>query len=107
MDDFENLLKNPLEEDGNFKLLKQVNFTDRTLICWHNIEEDLMHICLFNRTYQPNSLSRRVSGTQWGWPTHVVLNIKGFPEVAKIVELYEKDMKMYNFWWEFDDKEVS
>lgn len=91
---------NPIDQDEGWLLLERQTINDRTLLCWYNPENDEISISLFNLFTQPNELSKRSSESQWGFMTHFIQNIKTDIEATEVVNLYLKDMKSGNYWWE-------
>ena len=92
----------PLDEDEGWLLLTRQTLNDRTLLCWYNPDLDKISISLFNLFERPNQLSRNVKEGQWGFMTHFVQNIETDIEATEVVNMYLKDLKGENFWWEKD-----
>lgn len=91
---------NNINEENGWKLLEEKSINDRTLICWHNPNDNIISLVLFNLTEQPNALSQRSPYSNWGYVTYMVTNMYTPKEAAEVVGLYLKDMEKENYWWE-------
>ena len=90
----------PIDEDEGWLLLERQTINDRTLLCWFNPKIDIISVSLFNLLKQPNSLSKKINESQWGFMTHYVSNITSDMEATEVVNLYMKDLNAGNYWWE-------
>ena len=95
-------MKTISEEDG-WRLLEQITFNDRTLLCWYNPNNSVISLFLFNAFDKPNSLSERSPESTYGYVTHMVTGMYSELEAAEVVGLYLKDLEKDNIWWENDN----
>lgn len=95
-------IDNPIDEDGEFKLLEQISINERTLIASYDCSKKTISLVLFHLTDQPNQVSRVVPESTWGYTTHFVDKMMTEKEAAEVVGLYLKDIETENFWWEKD-----
>jgi hypothetical protein len=91
---------NPIDEKDGWKLLDNFCFNDRTLIAWYNPDTSSIGMFITHLSEQPNELSKLAPESTWGFITHHVSAIYTCKEAAELVELYIKDMKDENYWWE-------
>jgi hypothetical protein len=93
----------PIEVDGEYKLLENISINDRSLICWYNGDDKTYNISIFHLTDQPNSISKKSPLTTWGYCTFSICDIESVIEAAEVVGLYLQDMEKANYWWETDN----
>lgn len=86
--------------DDGWRLLEQVTFNDRTLLCWYNADNSTIGLFLFNAFDRPNEMSKKSPESTYGYVTHSVSSIYTEKEAAEVVGLYLKDLENDNIWWE-------
>lgn len=100
MRSIEKILFTPIAEDQGWFLYRRISLHGRTLIVWQNPMTEMISICLFTYLGEPNEFSKKMRATEWGSPTYFVNDITSVEEAAKLFELYAKDFREQNFWWE-------
>ena len=93
-------IDNPINEDGERKLLEQKTINERTLVAWYEVETKSISLMLFHYDEQPNELSKLSPYTTWGYLTHSQGIMMTEQEAAEVVGLYLKDIEEEKFWWE-------
>lgn len=93
-------IDNPIDADGDFKLLENRSINDRSLICWYNIVDKTYNLSIFHISEQPNELSKRSPYTTWGYMTYAASDMATATEAAEVVGLYLQDIESDNCWWE-------
>lgn len=91
---------NPIDQEDGWLLLEEITINDRALICWYSPESDEIDISIFHLLERPNELSRRSKESRWGFMTYFVQGIRSDLQATEIINLYLRDIKAGNYWWE-------
>lgn len=89
---------------GDYILIEQISFNERSLISWYDKTNKFFQFALFHLTEQPNTPSKlSPESPAWGYATFVSQPILDPNEITEITALYIVDLMEGNNWWESDD----